>query len=185
MGSRIKIAPSSAMLNPLVVLSVLQVLYLPHASALCPIEVPGWIQAGQYCYHLSITPMTWLEARDYCIARGGYLAEINSSDEQAVLDDLLPEDSVGWMGYWIGLEKVEGGSWARATSLAEATYLNWSPHEPNDSALNNDDDHEGENCVHRLNSGLWNDFGCHCSDQCTCGVPNYPLYALCEAGDFE
>ena len=27
------------------------------------------IQADQYCYHLSITTMTWLEARDYCIAR--------------------------------------------------------------------------------------------------------------------
>ena len=158
-------------------------------------------QAGQYCYHLSITPMTWLEARDYCIARffsnncrsspsstsraaltvfghfffrggqpffrGGYLAEINSSDEQAVLDGLLPEvfshlqdifqehhqvssycfsnaftndyiglwigdmtpimlvkDSVGWMGYWIGLEKVEGGSWAWATSLAEVKMVN-------------------------------------------------------------
>ena len=37
---------------------------------------------------------------------------------------MLVKDSVGWMGYWIGLEKVEGGSWAWATSLAEVKMVN-------------------------------------------------------------
>merc|ERR1712088_634875 len=183
---KIVIAGFTAMLKPWVALFVLQVVYLPYASALCPFAVPGWMQASEYCYHLSITTMTWLEARDYCIERGGYLAEINSSAEQAVLDSLLPRDSVGPMGYWIGLEEMEGGSWVWTTSVTEATYLNWSLGEPNNSGANNDDDRAGEKCVHRLENGFWNDFGCHCSDQCKLAkIPNYPMYALCEAGDLE
>jgi len=169
----------------------LQAIFLPHILAECPSGVAGWFQTGPYCYHESITPMNWTQALEYCQTRGGYLAEVTSPEEQSVVDSLIPQGAGTSVAYWIGLKRVDrSNDWAWATSGNQAAYFDWDHGEPNDAGANNTPEEKGENCVHidtpEHNNGMWNDFPCHCVDQCIIGgTPNVPIYALCESGPLD
>ena len=69
--------------------------------------------------------MTWEQARDYAIARGGYLACINSAEEQAFVEGLVSKGSRE--AYWIG--GYRDGSW-KWVSNETFTYNNWAPGQP-------------------------------------------------------
>jgi len=170
---------------------ILQAIIVPSIDAECPSGVAGWFQTGPYCYHESIVPMNWSQALDYCQTRGGYLAEVTSVEEQAVVDSLVPQGAGTSVAYWIGLKRIDrSNDWAWATSGNQAVYFDWDGGEPNDAGANNTPEEQGENCVHidtpEHSNGKWNDFPCHCVDQCKIGnTPNVPIYALCEAGPLD
>jgi len=89
------------------------------------------------------------------------------------------------------LKRIDrSNDWAWATSGNQAVYFDWDGGEPNDAGANNTPEEQGENCVHidtpEHSNGKWNDFPCHCVDQCKIGnTPNVPIYALCEAGPLD
>ena len=66
----------------------------------CPTTSGGvsWTEVGNNCYHVSEAKLTWYEAQEYCWSLGGYLAEILSSVEEALLDSYLPESGTYWLG---------------------------------------------------------------------------------------
>merc|ERR1712179_399511 len=120
----------------------------------CPDE-PGWLSTDSSCYLVSHVKMTWSEAHVFCYERDAYLVEIQSHEEDALLDLMLPED----MQYWIGLSDwaVEG-TYRWADSHRVADYTNWAPRQP--------DGHEGleADCVFKsylINHVGWHDYPCN------------------------
>lgn len=92
--------------------------------------------------------MSWPEANALATQKGGYLATINTANEEA----WLIETFGGSEEYWIGFNDIEQeGVWVW-TSGINSTYTNWGPGEPNN--YNNED-------VAVMNSmaspGYWND----------------------------
>merc|ERR1739842_274092 len=137
-------------------LSVIAYLLAVGGCQACPEGVPGWfLGEGGSCYHESIISMTWYQSQQYCRDMGGYLLEIDSAEEQQVIEGLIPMDS--GVAYWIGLERQPGGGWGWAESRTVAAYTNWG-------------------------NGEWNDFPCHCSTECRLGPSVEPIFALCESG---
>ena len=64
-------------------------------------------------------------SQDLC--QEGFLAEITSYEEEALLDTLLLED----IEYWIGLSDFASeGTWIWQNSHKHANYTNWAPSQP-------------------------------------------------------
>lgn len=87
--------------------------------------------------------LTWAQAQAACEARGGYLATITSSDEDAFVKSLFENNPAFWfvdgfgsgLGPWIGgiqapnsSEPGEGWGWANGEPM---TYTGWFSGEPN------------------------------------------------------
>ena len=68
---------------------------------------PGWFQAGENCYLISLERKTWFLAQEYCWSHGGYLAEFLTKEVEDSLDQFLIHD----IAFWIGLTDMttEGG----------------------------------------------------------------------------
>ena len=92
----------------------------------------------------------------FCTEKGGWLAEIFSSEEQTSIMNEVPleQDS----HYWIGLtDSAVEGHFIWQHSSKPLSWLNWNGGEPN----NGSNDHDGnENCVILLKNGKWNDSAC-------------------------
>lgn len=112
-------------------------------------------------YQLISISKTWVEAKMSCIARGGYLVTITSSDENDFVTNLAGENII-----WIGMtDELIEGSWQWVTG-EYVTYTNWDRGEPNDAA-------GGEDYAEMLDHGLWNDIG-------PPGDPNVFNHYVCE-----
>lgn len=99
-------------------------------------------------YELVSADVTWEQARDLAVARGGYLAVLDTPAEMAQVNDwyLLSADASGTTGTWIGASQAAdaatpdaGWSWINNTPLAadpaSALWNNLAPfEEPNDGA---------------------------------------------------
>ncbi len=113
-----------------------------------PANIQGFIYMGNlngHHYYCSSQPATWEDANINAEANGGYLAVINSAEENSFLANALTMQSA-----FIGLHDshVEGDfEWVNGDNL---TYENWYPGQPND--YNNNQDF-----VEFLNNGQWND----------------------------
>merc|ERR1712154_448474 len=108
---------------------LLLVLLVGPALSECPPGVPGWISGGSgSCYHKSIFSLTWLESVEYCNSLGGYLLEINSAEEQQLIESLVTMES--GVAYWIGLHKREDSRWEWQESKSEPTFTNWGEVSP-------------------------------------------------------
>jgi len=111
-------------------------------------NIDGFIYMGSlngHKYYCSMFPTTWEYAEDYCQQYGGYLATINSSQENYMLSNFLTIQSA-----YIGLNDVnqEGNfEWSNGEPL---TYTNWYPGQPNDYL-------QGQDYCEILNNGQWND----------------------------
>ncbi len=119
------------------------------------------------CYTYHDTLADCLEAQDICAAEKGYLLEINTKEEQALLKrwQFLYR---GRIYGWIGLsDKDEQGNWKKWNSGAPVTYSNWDEGEPNIDK----DQHtkEAEHCAEMIGydwndgwkyNGKWNDLKC-------------------------
>ncbi|XP_072042492.1 uncharacterized protein [Amphiura filiformis] len=150
----------------------------------CP---PEWISSSEFCYFKNNDgPITFLEARSDCQARGATLTSVRDEAEQRFLTDLVRSDNVN---VWIGLsDVVTEGSWIWDDGTAYG-YTNWAPQQP-DNYLGNDD------CVHFRHGddvGLWNDYPCDSpwvsgyickmrrpdTDECATGTDNCDVNAVC------
>ena len=127
----------------------------PSATSCCsqcsngsPQYIPGFFYMGSlngHDYYCSTSVANWPTAKLNCELNGGYLAVINSEEENTFLADLLNLHSA-----WIGLSdsQQEGVfEWVDGELLS---YTNWYPGQPNN--YNNIQDY-----VELLNDGQWND----------------------------
>ena len=99
----------------------------------CP-EDPGWWGAGcgvtgPSCYLMSQGPLSWQEAREvshhaavhctvtfllqFCMSRGGHLAEVTSAEEEELIDLVL----IMGKQYWLGLNDLEEKGEFRDTNI--------------------------------------------------------------------
>ncbi|XP_041458281.1 macrophage mannose receptor 1-like isoform X1 [Lytechinus variegatus] len=121
----------------------------------------GWQYFEPYCYYFSDVAgsndrLSWTQAEDFCNQKGGHLASIMSSAENAALMEMAP--TIG-INYWIGIhQEVAAGSF-RWSDGSPYTYENWDRGEPNN--------HNGEELcgeIYRYNglqqNGVWNDAAC-------------------------
>ena len=117
----------------------------------CPAEgeeLPGFIYMGSYNghqYYCSKEPAKWQTANAICNQYGGYLASINSADENDFLAAFLTTQSV-FIG---GNDRAQEGNFTWA-SKEPNTYSNWYPGQPNNANGNQD-------YVQMLGNGLWDD----------------------------
>ena len=101
--------------------------------------------------------MTILEAHAYAEQRGGHLVSINSSAEQAMLNQYVIDACYSELAIVIGLvqdldaadyvEPAGGWKWSSGEPLE---YANWRTGEPNDNPV-------GENFAEMYDNGTWND----------------------------
>ena len=122
--------------------------------AAAPANTPNPFVAplGGHRYWVTPSTMTWQEAEAYARGKGGHLASISSSDEQALAQKWFSRFSP-----WIGMtdEAVEG-TWAWSTA-EPASYTNWGPGEPNNSGLGTNPNNADYAFMN--SDGLWRDQG--------------------------
>jgi len=126
----------------------------------------GWLQpaGSHYLYKLGENAMTFSEAKYWCTAEGGHIAEIHDEREMEVVQGLLKRDSSA--NFWIGL-KSPRTKWL--ITKKTVAYSNWEHGEPKNQ-LN-------ERCTVLRSQG---DFGWAAWN---CGTKNYhhtPFKALCQ-----
>ncbi|XP_061445891.1 asialoglycoprotein receptor 1-like [Rhineura floridana] len=117
----------------------------------CP---KGWQSFEESCYWMSSTPASWNLAKLDCEKKNAHLVIINSPNESSFVNQRKRSNYL-----WIGLTDVSGNwKWVDGSSYSLQPE-DWNEGQP---------DHwyghglgGGEDCVHMLPSGLWNDN--HCS----------------------
>jgi len=116
--------------------------------------------------------MSWSEAEQFCTEKKGFLAEIESSSEQSIIEGMLDGNAKATTrNIWIGLKRVECNFvWQHSGNQLESTsYKDWQTGEPNNAGGSEDC---GE--IHKTDSRKewgWNDKKCSGHD----------IHALCEA----
>ena len=91
---------------------------------------PGWIFHRGSCYFFLATRASYQDARRSCIHLGGYLAEVQSADENRFVAGMLP--SYVKLNLWIGYNDLEKeGRWLWTNTGNSGTYTNWTSGEPN------------------------------------------------------
>lgn len=128
----------------------------PGGASECP---SPWTRLSRGCYLFITASVSWFQARNQCNNRNGYLAEIESAEEQNKLAAKIQEFPFSRWGYWIGLtETTKEGSWVWDFSGNQPTFTPWHIGQP-DNCLNQD-------CVHMFfggpmnKDGSWDDESC-------------------------
>ena len=125
----------------------------PGCSSACEIECSGQGEHlrpfVQSCYRwVALETLAWGGASNKCVTWGGWLATIDSADEQAFVASLVGDRT------WIGAnDKALEGTFVWDSGEPWG-YENWATDEPSDTL--------GEDCV-ELNKALgyaWNDSAC-------------------------
>ena len=111
--------------------------------------------------------ITWQQARDAAVARGGNLATITCSAEDQFVYNLASQNDAAWTfhsewgnGPWLGGFQPTGspepaGGWQWVTG-EPWSYANWAPGTPNDDSGLEDSLHYG-GIPYTLKSSQWND----------------------------
>eukprot|EP00092_Neocalanus_flemingeri_P054627 GFUD01064359.1.p1 GENE.GFUD01064359.1~~GFUD01064359.1.p1 ORF type:complete len:250 (+),score=57.08 GFUD01064359.1:81-830(+) len=107
-------------------------------------------------------PRTWYEARDKCKEIGGYLLEINSQEEQDLIEKTTK--ALGWaelkLHIWLGLnDKEREGTfvWEHSQQGVSDGLTNWEAGQPNNYGDNEDCCYTG---FKGTISGKWHDAPC-------------------------
>ncbi|KAI4901128.1 hypothetical protein NFI96_008665, partial [Prochilodus magdalenae] len=136
----------------------------------------GWKYFSGSCYFFSTDEKTWTESRDACVAAGGDLVIISSTEEQTFIKKSYP--GVGKERYWVGLtDAVKEGDWRwlDGTPLSEKA-VHWNVNEPDNWKGERNQYSEGENCaefsLYSLHYGLMDGF---------CDVQDKKEKFVCEA----
>merc|ERR1712062_903682 len=118
-------------MNSMLLPGVLVVLVLVLSAQSCPSGGDRvWVELGDSCYSTSKLAMDWGTAQEYCWDQGGYLAEITSADEEALVDTFLNDG----ITYWLGLtDLAHEGTYRWQESHQVAGYTNWCTGCPNSS----------------------------------------------------
>ncbi|CAC5410537.1 CLEC4E [Mytilus coruscus] len=99
-------------------------------SIRAPCPTTGWTHVGDSCYFFNWEKMAWSEAMEWCRSEGGYLAELNTKEENNKIQHLASIRHQEY--YWLGArdEKTEG-QWVWENSGTPVTFTDWWPGEPN------------------------------------------------------
>lgn len=125
-------------------------------------DIPGFIYMGNFNgsnYYCTLQPYTWDQGQALCNSYGGYLANIETSEENAFLANILTIQSA-----YIGLSDAVQEGLFQWTNGAPLNYTNWYPGQPND--FNGIQDH-----VEMLSNGLWNDQYYYKKLECIMEIP--------------
>lgn len=88
-------------------------------------------EEGIHTYELIVSDVTWMQAYDDCLARGGHLVRINSEEEyQAILQQIREEDKNN-IKFWLGGMRTSADSYEYRWVYEDGTY--------GDEILNQDD----------------------------------------------
>lgn len=128
----------------------------------CEVECPPNSSVGPnyHCYWFMRDSKNWGDARNDCVAQGGYLATLTSKSENDFLAALTVETA--WIGATDGRTAKESGAGSYAwVSGEDFGFENWAPNEPNAAG-------KGcgilercyEHCATMRDDGLWNDSYC-------------------------
>jgi len=141
-----------------VVLALLGVL----ASGMVCAAPTQWTVNGHWYEFIEYgSRLTWTQAYNDAISKGGYLATLVTQAEDAwVYKNIVAPARVwsqGEYGPWLGGFQVSGstepgGGWTWVNGDGAFSYTNWNSGEPNNSGT--------ENTLHMfkpVNSGMWND----------------------------
>lgn len=128
----------------------------------CDDGIPA--RSGNTLFCFDPRPRTWEDARVACMARGGDLAYIASSDEAAAINDAFGAHLQVPAALAFGLsEPVNEGEW-RWASGEPLSFRSWAPGEPNDMG--------GEDCAQWITTtGQWNDIDCRTPQGYVCEAP--------------
>ncbi|APR76025.1 Cell surface protein [Minicystis rosea] len=110
-----------------------------------------------HCYAAFSTALSSTAAESACVALGGHLASIGDAAENALVQSLLPTQTV-----LIGAMDTATEGTFTWTSGDPFTYSNWSPNEPNNSG--------DEDCTQLYVDGSWNDWPCSNTAAYVCEV---------------
>ena len=104
------------------------------------------VGGNDHWYDVVQTPqLTWTQARDYAVDRGGYLATINSPEENSFLKSIVRPGIAPLIG---GYKQNDEWHWLTAEPF---DFTSWNTGEPNNGGGQ-------EDCVQFLSSnGTWND----------------------------
>ncbi len=127
----------------------------PEASTCCTqcqgqnnTNIPGFVYMGTlngHDYYCSTSTASWQNAKLNSELKGGYLAIIETEEENNYLASVLSLQSA-----WIGLSDYQIEGEFRWVNGQLPTYTNWYPGQPNNYGNNQD-------YVELLNGGQWND----------------------------
>lgn len=92
-----------------------------------PTPAPTPTPEPESTYQLFIENVTWEEARDLCVERGGHLVTISDADELATVTDLA--ETYGVSLVWIGFYRGEDGE-IHWVNDEEIDYYIWGDGEP-------------------------------------------------------
>ncbi|XP_066537341.1 C-type lectin domain family 4 member D-like [Hoplias malabaricus] len=107
----------------------------------------GWKYFSGKCYYFSTDKKTWNASRDACVAEGGHLVIVSSTEEQDFLKKSAPFS--GEHFYWVGLtDAVTEGDWRwlDGTPLS-ATPPMWYSGQPDNWKGKSGEHPEGEDCA--------------------------------------
>ena len=96
-----------------------------------------------HTYKLFLDKVLWSTAKKKCEDAGGYLAVINSKEEQDFICKLIMNRR--GEAFWIGLtDEATEGTWIWING-EETRFTNWAPKEPN-----NADGNQDHACIHSM-----------------------------------
>ncbi|CAG5132631.1 unnamed protein product, partial [Candidula unifasciata] len=130
----------------------------------------GWTYFGGSCYAFGDIPKTYDDAAAFCVTHGGYLAEVESVQENNWLINKLTASNFGsvWIG---GSETLHRGTFLWVNSGNPLIFADWSFMQPIDPPG------VYEDCLEMREqfSYKWNDFECNQLNRFVCEIRSQPL----------
>jgi hypothetical protein len=135
---------------------------------------------GGRCVKATKNYLTWEQSEQACVTWGGHLVHVQSADDTNNLRNLANQVCGNGAEAWIGLTDKDMEYQFKWTDGQPVTYTNWSGGQP-DNWAGGACAQTGEDAVHMLWNGTWNDIcikdtrGCYLCDRplpsVTCGDP--------------
>lgn len=115
-------------------------------------DIPeGALNWNDHYYAIFDNCKSWEEAAEYCESRGGHLATITSSDENAALYSFMKQS--GYESAYFGLsDSSDEDNWTWVTGES-VDYMNWHSGEPNGESSTED----YAMFYYKFSDGTWND----------------------------
>lgn len=128
-------------------------------------------ESGVHTYELIVDDVTWTEAYQACLARGGHLVRINSEEEYQAILQQISEEEKGKIMFWLGgarsgADEYEyrwiygDGTYGSEILNEDASYLPyWLEGEPSfyDESISQDEMYMNMFYVSKEQRWVWND----------------------------
>jgi len=165
-----------------------------HGRAITTTKAPLESQnsTAKSCYMFMDGKMSWRTAQEFCEQYGGYLATIETQEENDYLYTMLKSISSKTANWWIGGNDFEAGEnnwiWTSSKIRLDAGFQDWTLGQP-DNGGGDFNKHGDENCLSMIRIGYgsphrWVDQRCGMWQPSICEVPN-PNYNGSDALDFN